>query len=78
MFFFSTLEKSFLQGPKEKPSSPAKSTVQPEFGLSPLLQVEIFLGVMLTPGADIRVILTETTETAKSSYRLVLLDPRQA
>jgi len=42
-----------------------------DFGLSPLLQVEIFLGVLLTPGADIRIITTKDP----AAYQLVLLNP---
>lgn len=72
--------KDFLKKPaaktamEESPAAPSESPAalkEDDFGLSPLLQVEIFLGVLLTPGADIRII----TSKDPSAYQLVLLNP---
>ena len=70
--------KDFLKKPaaktaiEESPAAPSESPAAlDDFGLSPLLQVEIFLGVLLTPGADIRIITTKDP----SAYQLVLLNP---
>ena len=73
--------KDFLKKPSKDAKTPTEeSPAVPEgdailkdddFGLSPLLQVEIFLGILLTPGADIRIITTKEP----SAYQLVLLNP---
>ena len=73
--------KDFLKKPSKDTKTPTEESPaaatdgaflkEDDFGLSPLLQVEIFLGVLLTPGADIRIITTKEP----SAYQLVLLNP---